>query len=216
MDDHSWILKTQNRDREIEFFWLTFKDSMKNIKKVYSDCEFDKINIEKISEELNSLQKKAQELEKTDDIRHQKIITENYNQIEHKIFTTLEDFTDELIYLGKYHVNIHYSFIKKWNNITTLYPLTNNSESYVIFLMYKLILKYLELKKPGSEQLRDYLRDEDYESMLEIAITNNYPNIIDKLRHVTDVNSFIEEIYGHKLGKSTISGNKIIRMINNK
>ena len=213
MDDHSWILRTQNRDREIEFFWLTFKDSMKNIKKVYSNCEFDKINIDKISEELNSLQRKAQELEQIDNIRHQKLITENYNQIEHKIFNTLEDFTDELIYLGKYHVNIHYSFIKKWNNITKLYPLTTSSESYVTFIMHKLILKYLESKKPGAEQLQEYLRDGDYESMLDVAIRHNYATIIDKLRHVIDVNFHIEETYGHKLGKSMISGLKIIRLL---
>ena len=213
MDDHSWILRTQNRDREIEFFWLTFKDSMKNIKKVYSNCEFDKINIDKISEELNSLQRKAQELEQIDNIRHQKLITENYNQIEHKIFNTLEDFTDELIYLGKYHVNIHYSFIKKWNNITKLYPLTTSSESYVTFIMHKLILKYLESKKPGAEQLQEYLRDGDYESMLDVAIRHNYATIIDKLRHVTDVNFHIEETYGHKLCNSMISGLKIIRLL---
>lgn len=214
MNDHSWVLSTQNRDREIEFFWLTFKDSMKNIKAVHSDCELDKINIDKISEQLNALQKEAQELEKIDNLRHQRLITNKYNQIEQKILETIEEFTDELLYLGKYHVNIHYSFIKKWNKISKLHPLTVKSESYVTFMMYKLVLKYLSAEREGSNQLQEQLLDGDYEAMLETAISNNYGTIIDHLRELIDVNLYIEETYGKKIGTTKMSGDKIIRLLN--
>lgn len=196
-------MNKNNPDYHIEIFWLNFKQSMKN----YYNNDF-KRPIDYWSNELNNLQK-----------------LQKYNMIEDKIRNYISLFAIDLMKnLEDYHIRILITNIKRWNKLSKLYVFNENLETYhnIIFLLIDIYKSLLEKALDDDikiifSQIELFILWKDFSSLIEYAIKNKKPSIIDKINKYdfTIINNHIENIYNVKLN-SNLSGFKLLKIIESK
>lgn len=190
------ILKTNNPDKKIEHFWLTFKDSIKN-----SIDEKDKEELDSISSILNKLQ-----LEKKYDMIEQyirdhiikigfkMIANDNYYKLGHLIknLSRWDSIIDEFL-------NVEYAI--------KMYPQKLCNYNILFYCLLRIYyshrLKILDSKSDNKNNFRFQLIDNIklfakenniiyLDNIFNIAIENNIFGIIDKLKKFVDVKKFIK------------------------
>jgi len=112
---YQYILKSDNPDKNIEYFWLNFKGTISS----FLDVE-QKKEIEILSKNLNKLQ-----LEK------------KYIEIEEFIMHHLEKIGYEIMRQDNYYkANLLETNIKRWKKISSKDITSNNNKFYNIFKLY--------------------------------------------------------------------------------
>lgn len=189
-------------DYEIELFWFSLKDSMINL---YSKSLF-KRPIDKWSDNLNNLQKKSK-----------------YNEIEKHIIYYISLYAYDLMRLNNnYHINILSSNIKRWDKIclkNKIYCSRNNKYINLTFVLLN-IYEYLMEKYDTSEYIHIFQEIElilvfnNFDKLLEYALTHKCPSIIDKLlKYEPKIIDDINKIKNVKL-YYPIKGKKIFKLLN--
>jgi len=159
-------MEKQVPDYEIENYWLSLKKSMLNV--------YDKSNlyrpIQLWSNKLNNLKRKKE-----------------YGEIEKFIINYISLFALDLFRIqDNYQLQILITNIKRWNKIAKKYKFSSNINDYHNFI-YVLIDIYNNVSKTDLEihylfsQVELYLIHKDYTELVDFALENNKPNILDKL-----------------------------------
>lgn len=189
-------------DYEIEQFWFSLKKSMINL----YDTSLFKRPIDKWSDNLNNLQKKA-----------------DYNSIERHIIYYISLYAYDLMRLNdNYHINILSTNIKRWDKIcikNKIYCERNNKYINLTFVLLN-IYEYLMDKYDTSEynhifqEIELILVFNNYNKLLEFVFEYKCPSIIDKLLEYD--NSILETINKLKNSKLIypIKGKKIFKLLN--
>lgn len=177
------ISQSSNPDKNLEFFWLVFKNSInKFIPKQLQ------LTIQSYSDELNKLQK-----------------LEQYNEIKIKITTFMNDNTDVickfLLLNGKYtdllhmYTNIHrlkkndssFDTSTMLNTTLLLIIATYYKKKYIkVDEIYNLIKEYIGLPEHSNESYNKL------EKLFEFGITNKQTMILDNLRNFVDIEKYIK------------------------
>lgn len=189
MNKYDYILSTDNKDKEYEYFWYGFKNSMLS----YNPTPISQSIIDEYSIHLNKLQQ-----------------FKEYTKIKLSIKYYILNFIDYIIKSSNLHYcNILYSNIKRWNKISSNeYTITGKDIKYCYFKLY-----ILSLKKKNNI-LRDMVREYKYlEDILVYAINSNNATIIDILRNTIEVYKEINNIYNTNYIHD-IRGKKILQNFN--
>ena len=180
MSNNSEIESSSNRelqklpDHDIEVYWLYVKQSMHNF---YRQHNLIARPVEKWSETLNQLQK-----------------DKKYKDIEHKIMQYLSLYSIDLLRLGnQYYINILMTNLKRWDKLTDKYKFFDKSDKEINIVLVLLDIVYSLLK--SETQLADLFTDielyiiyEDFTRLIEFAVKNNKPSILDKLIEYDSLN----------------------------
>lgn len=177
---YDYILKTDNPDKEIEFFWCNFKD---NVYEFLS--EEDKYEITNLSQKLNLLQK-----------------DKKYEQIEIYIHKHIEKIGFKIIENNDYYKANHLDTnIKRWKKISLndiyckknvffcifkIFLFINNKTSRALEKNYQYILQII--KKYAIQRDEKYLIE-----LMNFAIKKELLAIIDKLRTIISLKDFLND-----------------------
>lgn len=193
---HEHVLNSDKPDNKLEFFWLTFKDSIKNY---LTKSELEELS--DVSEKLNNLQRE-----------------ERYEEIEAYIKSHIERIGYNMISNDDtYRAGHLENNIKRWSKLTgtDIYPMTDR--------FYCLLLVYMNLSKNKATTKKDQvstmkdcigrysLDPSDDTILIELmnqSITNKMYGNIDKLKNIVDMHKFIKSEHRDKLGKSFIKNTR--------
>lgn len=196
-----------NPDKEIEEFWLGFKQSMNNF---YDINKFFERPIVWWSNKLNQYQREK-----------------NYEKIQENIKKYISLYAMDLLRSkNDYYINILITNISRWNNLSIKYSFSNNEKSYCNFIfvlldIYKTLYKD-RLKQSNKlminevfDQFEVMILYKDYSPLIKFAVINKKPNILDKLFEFDETiyEIFVEE-YNLDVSKNSImKGTKLIKLI---
>jgi hypothetical protein len=184
--NYEHILESANPDKEIEYFWLTFKNSIFNY---LNKSEQIEINI--LSDELNKLQCEQQ-----------------YPDIEQYIKSHIECIGYNMIKNNDHHkINHLDTNIRRWKNITGNNIYTNDNTFYALLKIYIKLNKkvhldgydhYTELlsciiKFASSTTTKDQNKINELTKLMQLSIDNQISGNIDILKYILDINDFIED-----------------------
>lgn len=172
------VLNSDNPDNKLEFFWLTFKDSIKNY---LTEKELEEIN--DLSNQLNNLQKDKE-----------------YEKIENYIKLHIEKIGYSMIAKNDLYRICHLeNNIRRWNKLTNKEIYSFNNTFYCLLLIY-INLSKKKADKDSVVQVLDciikFSLDNTNKNLLNqlmnLLIKNKMYGNIDKLRNVLDINDFID------------------------
>lgn len=168
---YDYVLKSDNPDKEIEYFWLTFKNSIQP----YVNKE-ERENITQISDRLNELQKSRQ-----------------YNKIETFISKYLHDICYSILMTKNYTEIDHLKTnIKRWEKISK-HDIFDSTD--LVGAMLKIASSIKTRKNKNKNEILDLIADwckenqykhkytgyEFIEKIIMISINNGYYGTLDKL-----------------------------------
>ncbi len=202
-------MPVKNPDHDIEQFWINFKQSMINF---YDEQRHQPIRrIAEWSANLNVLQENKQ-----------------YNMIEVKIKNYMSLYGLDVLKAGNpYYLNILVTNIKRWNKLVQEFGLLDSEKNLIIvlievaFSLYKSdTCDHMAIKNLFAD-IELVILYEDFGEFIEFAISNDKPNILDKLiaYNPHPVLNYLKNTYGELLGQLTIStipaGKKLLSTIKN-
>lgn len=196
----------ENPDREIEEFWLTFKDSSSEFL-----TQEQKYEMDELSDKLNNFKRLKQ-----------------YYQIESYIKNHLEIVGFRILEQNNYYRANHLiTNIKRWIKITDKLTWDNKSCNKISDLnnvFYCLLSIYIGIhkKKIPAEGYRkeildliiQYSRTKDdkiINELVNISIKNNIDGYIEKLRHIVDIEMYLKQGYDEKI--LNMKGRKLLRFL---
>ena len=196
------IIINDNPDKEIEIFWLNFKQSIINFMKRHN---LD-IPILHWSDILNLYQEKKE-----------------YSNIKKHIQIFISYYC---IYIFKvndpYNTCILWLNVKRWNKINKNF-LIKDDDIYYFNIYYILldIYRYLLNNNNINEEFREFFRNitehfkkTDINLLLDLCIKYKLPFLLDKINNYFKLEKYISEKYKVNVVKK-MSGKKIIHEINN-
>jgi hypothetical protein len=190
------ILQTNNPDKHIEYFWITFKEQLKLI---LTDDE--RIEIDQISLTLNNLQKE-----------------QKYKEIENYIYNHIEQYGWHVIKNQNLKLIRYLSIsLKRWKKISQ--TKFNTREFYIIFDLYNfIILNYTKEERIYTviNNLSNYLddREKNINVIFNIFLEENKHGLIDKIKSLIN----FKKLYPNKNINKNINkmcGRKICNLIKN-
>lgn len=171
------ILNSDKPDKEIEHFWLNFKD---NLMRYFDDEE--KREIALLSERLNKLQSEKE-----------------YKIIEKYIRLHLETIGYSMMSKGNsYNLHLLDTNLKRWKKISSENIMTNDNIFYCLFNIY-IMVNENEKKNTTDGRIEISLLIKEYAStknskllydITSIAIKENYCGVLEKIRYVVDMTRF--------------------------
>lgn len=189
MTDYTYLLNTDNEDKELEYFWVSLKSCFKN-----HITRQQRLYLDDVSTKFNKLQYKKQ----YDDIKCgiMEYLQNDFTKIGWHIIYTLD-------YMTASHV---YSNIKRWNKMYDIIVQYNEkmiSYMYILNIFSKkqsklksdIYVQILDLiKKVGYYEIKDNKKksDEIAFDLLDIAIKNKIETIVDQLRHIYDISEYFD------------------------
>ncbi len=176
---YDYLLKTDNPDKELEYFWLLFKSNIVN----YLDDNEQK-ELEIVSDKLNQLQNESK-----------------YNKIEKYIKLHIEKIGYSMIFKDHYYKAHHLDIrLKTWKKLTGNEIYDKNNTFFCIFSIY---LKLYEQKKIGKHyddikaRIKELCIDKNNTKILiqimNISIRHGINGIMERLRYIIDINQFIKK-----------------------
>ena len=170
------ILNTCQPDKDLEYFWLSFKSS------IYQSLnDIERNNIDQLSNKLNLLQSEKR-----------------YVEIEKYIKEHLESFCYNLILSNdSYHLRLLNTNIKRWINIIGK-DVCNYDD-----IFYCILNIYLHATRNSDSKYKEVIniiidlsktRDKQYiHKLMNYCIQHKLFNYIDKLKNIIDIKIFIED-----------------------
>lgn len=188
-DNYETILNSDKPDNKLEFFWLTFKDSIKNYLNV------DEYNeMVKLSDKLNLLQKE-----------------EKYVEIEEYIKSHIERIGYSMMALrNTYKLSHLETNIKRWCNLSGKDIYSKSNTFYCLLLIYLNLHKANKNKQEDVEKMFKCISDFSVNrnndllltELMNLSIKNKMYGNIDKLRNIIDIELFIDKDKTDKDNKS--------------
>ena len=177
---HENVLNSDNPDNKLEFFWLTFKDSIRN----YLNDE-ERYELLEISKKLNDLQQEKR-----------------YEEIEEYIKSHIEKVGYGMIINDDYYKAGHLKTnIKRWKKLTgcSIYP--NNNTFYCLLLIFINLSQGKYRDRCEVEEMKDCIRKYSLNTMdntkliklMNLSIRHKMHSNIDKLRNILDIGAFIKD-----------------------
>lgn len=212
MDPHIHVKQSGLPDCKQEYFWLSFKDSIKN----FYAARGIKIKLEdldKTSDYLNLLQKQ-----------------DKYNEINTVIHQYIMNFAWKIIeYPSNYYFNLFLTNIKRWNDISDPEHIVDISNSeYPVFLVLRIMKcvfpehtpAYNEFKPIFKQLNRETISDGKLlQSMFDVSVKHKKSGAIEsilKLSKILDMDlmiiNFVQERYNAKISHN-YKGPKVLRAI---
>lgn len=194
--------KEQLPDYEIEEFWLCFKQSMYNF---YKQSNMLQRPIDKWSEKLNHLQQEKR-----------------YVDIEYHIKQYLSLYGIDLLRFGnQYYINLLITNLKRWDKLTEKYKFFDITEPNIAIILLEIAYCMLKTNTDLGDLFVDlelYILYEDFTKLIQFAINNNKPSIIDKLSSYDYLNVIrsVNALYAVNIDCTfyeKFSGKKIIKYI---
>ena len=196
-----------NPDKEIEEFWLGFKQSMINF---YKENDNLKRPIHYWCNVLNAYKAK-----------------QNYEKIEENIKKYISLYAIDLLRTNnRYNINILNSNISRWNKLSNKYAFSTKEKSYCNFIFVLLdIYKSINRSSLNNKkqinineifgQFDLMLLYQDYSPLTKFAVINKKPNILDKLFEFDETiyEIFIKEFNLDVPKKCKIKGQKLMKLI---
>lgn len=197
--DHSDILNTKQPDKELEYFWLTFKNSI--IKCI--DVKLVEY-IKKISDELNELQK----IEKYDDIKNK--ISEFMNKY-------IESICKEVIAKGEYYTISHLE-----TNINRWTKYDNQFSEYIeklFFVKASIIISKIHKKNKSAilYVIKNIVKLQKeqiytiYTDLFEYAVKNNMSLLAELVAPYINFNKYVNETDKNIHNYKYMKGLKLIK-----
>jgi hypothetical protein len=200
----------ENPDAEIEAFWLQLKISMINF---YEKNENIRRPISYWSSVLNNYQK-----------------NQNYEKIEEYIKKYISLYAIDLLRsISDYHIQILITNICRWNKLSRKFTFSTKEKNYAnfIFVLLDIYKSLLRHKLSNSERItikEIYANFEliilyqDYNQLIDYAISYKKPNILDKLiDYESTIYDTIINDYGISIAKNVImKGDKLLKLISRK
>ena len=197
----------ENPDAEIEAFWLQLKTSMINF---YEKNENIRRPISYWSSVLNNYQK-----------------NQNYEKIEEHIKKYISLYAIDLLRTNSYYeINILITNIGRWNKLSRKFTFSTKEKNYAnfIFVLLDIYKSLLRHKLSNSERIiikEIYANFEliilyqDYNQLIDYAISYKKPNILDKLiDYESTIYDTIINDYGISIAKNVImKGDKLLKLI---
>ena len=197
----------ENPDAEIEAFWLQLKISMINF---YEKNENIRRPISYWSSVLNNYQK-----------------NQNYEKIEEYIKKYISLYAIDLLRsISDYHIQILITNICRWNKLSRKFTFSTKEKNYAnfIFVLLDIYKSLLRHKLSNSERItikEIYANFEliilyqDYNQLIDYAISYKKPNILDKLiDYESTIYDTIINDYGISIAKNVImKGDKLLKLI---
>ncbi len=196
------VIINDNPDKDIEIFWLGFKQSIINFMKKHN---LD-IPILSWSSILNWYQEKK-----------------DYSNIKKHIQIFISYYC---IYLFKvndsYNTSILWSNVKRWNKINEKFLLEDNDLYYfsiyhMLLDIYKSLLNNNSINSEFSNffsDVNEYFKKEDIYKLLDLCIKYKLCSFVDKINNYFKSEDYISEKYNVDVPKK-MSGKKIINLIYN-
>jgi len=196
-----------NPDKEIEEFWLGFKQSMINF---YKENDNLKRPIHYWSNVLNAYKAK-----------------QDYEKIEENIKKYISLYAIDLLRTNnRYSINILNSNISRWNKLSNKYAFSIKEKSYCNFIFVLLdIYKSINRSSLNNKeqinineifgQFDLMLLYQDYSPLIKFAVINKKPNILDKLFEFDEtIYEILVEEYNLDVSTNSImKGTKLIKLI---
>lgn len=197
------IINNNYPDKQIELFWLGFKQSIINFCKIYNLS----IPVDTWSTVLNWYQKRK-----------------DYENIKKNIHIYISYYSTYIFkYADTYHTSILWTNVKRWKKITNNYRIEDTENNKFYFNIYHLLLdvfKTILLANKQNKEILDFYKDicediyeEDIYILVDLCLKYKLGSILDKINTYKNFNSYIEKKNNLKL-PNKISGKKIIDMIN--
>ena len=197
----------ENPDGEIEAFWLQLKTSMINF---YETNQNIRRPISYWSSILNNYQK-----------------NKNYEKIEEYIKKYISLYAVDLLRSNSdYHIQILITNIGRWNKLSRKFTFSTKEKNYAnfIFVLLDIYKSLLRHKLSNSERItikEIYANFEliilyqDYNQLIDYAISYKKPNILDKLiDYESTIYDTIINDYGISIAKNVImKGDKLLKLI---
>jgi hypothetical protein len=182
---HEEILETSNPDKEVEYFWYTFKDSVRSFLN-----EKDQQEIDNLSEKLNTLQEE-----------------QKYEEIELYIKSHLEDIGYKVLSNDNaYRAGHLMTNFKRWDKISKHDVCEDNNKLYTLLRIYILQYDKKTVDSGIAAKIVEYTNswDEDLiDDIMIISIQKGYYGIIDMLKNIINIERFIKEDSIEKYRKMT-------------
>jgi len=200
------ILNSSNQDKDYEFFWLTFKNSV--IPYLGKNAE----NIKKFSSKLNELQKKLKSGEIEKEVIREEIsdyMYDNINMIAIHIlysscFVTFMRFNINLMRWGKIDEDFAYDITDPYE-----FEWVNN-----IRVLGKMGIKKHQYRKYILEELKKVHTTKNYGPLFEFGIKNNLSSIVEMCGRHIDMCSYFNETDAKRYKNA--KGNKLIKLLKDK
>lgn len=197
----------ENPDAEIEAFWLQLKTSMINF---YEKNENIRRPISYWSSVLNNYQK-----------------NKNYEKIEEYIKKYISLYAIDLLRsISDYHIQILITNICRWNKLSRKFTFSTKEKNYAnfIFVLLDIYKSLLRHKLSNSERITIkeiygnfelMVLYQDYNQLIDYAISYKKPNILDKLiDYESTIYDTIINDYGISIAKNVImKGDKLLKLI---
>jgi len=174
----NYLLDTKNPDKELEFFWLGFKNSIQT----FLDDDGKK-EIEELSNQLNNLQK-----------------DEKYDEIEIFIKNHVEKIGYKMIEKNNgYWANILNTNIKRWIKLLKKDIFETDNVFYILFGIFNNCKSGNKNQSITYEKVQsmiiDYSKTKDFKILyylMNFSIENELFGVIDKLRLIIDIEPFLK------------------------
>lgn len=179
------ILQTSNPDKNVEFFWYTFKDSIQDFLN-----EQEKKEVNDLSKKLNTLQAEKK-----------------YEEIERYIKLHLEDIGYKIMAKDNAYKASHLmTNLKRWSKISRYDVCEENNRLYTLLRIYLLQYDKKTLDSgivPKIVQYSESWDDDLIDDIMVISIQKRYYGIIDMLKNIINIERFMEEESVQKYRKMT-------------
>ena len=187
MKKYDELKKTNNPDKYYEYFWYSFKISMKNFFNNFNKKDLCQM-IEDWSSTLNNLQKEKK-----------------YDDIQKNIKSYIKKYCEILIkHNTLYHGELLFTNIKRWNKYSEKYKIGYND---IIYLRLRIYLYGVNKK---NNEILEVVNDDIYD-ILDYAIKNKYCSIINHITKAKDISDYILDKYSMKISKN-INGIKLLKL----
>lgn len=186
-----------NPDYEIEQFWLSFKKSMINF---YNQYNLQHRPIDLWSDKLNELQNKKL-----------------YLQIEEKIRNYLTLYAIDVMRFNQnidsFHIHILITNIKRYKKLCNIsVKVKYHNIIFMLVDIYKSMCKTEDKSIVNIfNQLELFILYEDFTVLIEYAIKNNLPSILNNINTQYDLKNILFEMYNIDFG--LMSFDKIIKKL---
>jgi hypothetical protein len=189
-----------DKDNALEDFWLSFKNSMVNFYSIYKQLSRP---VELWTRSLNDLQS-----------------DKNYVEISNNIQNYITLYSMDVMRINDiYHSRILLTNVKRFNKICNdeeWIKSTQNNNVHIINILLDIYENMIKKHKIDKEilstiyqQIEIYIFYEKYNEIIIYCVEENMPSILDKLRNIVDITSFINTHYKTNFKTET----KSIKMI---
>ena len=195
------ILSSSNPDKDYEFFWLTFKNSV--IPYLGSNSE----NIKKFSDMLNDLQKEK----KYEDIR------ENISDF---MYMNIDTIAKHILYSSSFVLFMRFNVnMVRWGKIDSDFADDINDPiefEWVnnIKVLGKMGIKTHPHRNYILDQLKVIYKSKDYIGLFEYGVKNNLSSVVTMCASHIDLHKYLSDSHVKKYGRA--KGSKLIRLIKDK